>query len=763
MLRKDSPSRPPLLAALSYFLISLLCTQVPLLNYLGYEFSAVIALLASFTSGLLTISAVKRAVHDDQNPEFPLQQYTLASFKKALLLNLMLLLVPLTVMSANAVFVKNCSLLEGFGFFTLLPVVSVIFSSSLGFFCAVHYRRAKMMFILFVFATFVEVVAVGYFTPAIFSYNFFYGYFPGLTYDEALGIRWSLILFRLLTLILAAALVWMAQLVLDSTERSATAWEKGTTLLGVMVQGRNVFITGALATLIVVVWWFRGELGFDSSSRYIQHTLGRLYTSPHVRIYYSSESYTDDEIRWVAAEHEFRLKQISTELHLPFAGSVESYIYPSAEVKQRLIGAGTTNIAKPWSGQIHITQQALDATLKHELVHVLAAPFGLPIIKASLSTGVVEGLAMAIEWDWGNRTLHQYAAAMKRFGVGPDISAIMSFTGFAAHASSISYVLAGSFCRFLMDTYGIRRLMLLYRSNDYQKIYEKSLQELIKEWRGFLQSVPVGDEDRDAVDVLFRRPPIFQKVCARVIAGRNKRAAQAFTQRDYRAASALYRESFDEGRGYEALSGFLASALYARDFATVVAMYDTVISRSDNPAQYLPLFITAGLAHWGLGDLRTAERLFDRVRRADISEPLTETAYICIAALQDSVVRSAVFRYFTTASTDSERIALLDAMLRDPTHPPLPLYLKGKILMRMKRWSEAYDALQRLRMPQPLLEALRLKAIGVALFRLQRFDEAKMHFWRSLNFSDTEVARNDVNEWIERCDWVRAYFARTGR
>ncbi|MEK7250297.1 MAG: hypothetical protein AAB209_07745, partial [Bacteroidota bacterium] len=333
---------------------------------------------------------------------------------------------------------------------------------------------------------------VGYFAPAIFSYNFFFGYFPGLTYDEALDISMSLVLFRILTLILAGALVWMARLLLKHTNINDAVWEKGVTLLGAMVQGRNVFVTAAIATLVIVTWWFRGELGFDSTSSFIQKRLGEHYETEHFRIFYSRESYNDDEIKWVAAEHEFRLKQITYAMSLPFKGKIESYIYPSTEVKQRLMGAGNTNVAKPWSQQIHITKQSLEATMKHELVHVLVAPFGLPIINASLSAGLVEGVAMAIEWDWGNRTLHQYGAAMKRFGVSPDISAMMTITGFASQSSSVSYVLAGSFCRYLIDTYGIRNMMLLYRSNNYERIYDKPLSELISEWQNFLSTIQIA-------------------------------------------------------------------------------------------------------------------------------------------------------------------------------------------------------------------------------------------------------------------------------
>ena len=180
-------SRRILIPALLYGAVSLICTQFGLLNYLGYEFSALIAILASTIAGMVAIHAVKESRNDP-----PAE--VLRAFRNGLLLTIALLVIPLAVMMTNALFVKNCSLLEGLGYFVALPVVSAVFSGSLGFFCAVHYRFAKTVFFLIVAATLLYVLALGYFTPAIYSYNFFYGYFPGVTYDETLGIGWPLVL-----------------------------------------------------------------------------------------------------------------------------------------------------------------------------------------------------------------------------------------------------------------------------------------------------------------------------------------------------------------------------------------------------------------------------------------------------------------------------------------------------------------------------------------------------------------------------------------
>lgn len=739
-----------------YLLVSLLCTQFPLLHYLGYEFSAAIALVASIVSGVLTIRFVKKVLAGSGGrPPSTAPSLPLTVFRRSLLFNLVLLLIPLVVMLTNALFVKNCSMLEGFGFFLLIPAVSVVFSTALGVFCGVHYRYAKTMFVLFVLATFAEVLAVGYFTPAIFSYNFFYGYFPGLTYDEILGISPSLVLFRLLTLILAAGLVWMAVLITQNSDVNDASWAKGVALIGAMVQGRAVFVTAALTTVVIVTWWFRGELGFDSTSNFIRKSLGQVVETEHFRIYYSQESYNAEEIRWIAAEHEFRLKQVAGAFNLPRKEVLESYIYPSNEAKRRLMGAGNTNIAKPWSGQIHISHASLDAVLKHELVHVVAARFGAPVLKASFSTGLVEGLAMAIEWDWGNRTPHQYAAAMRAFGAGTDIRSIISPAGFASQASSVSYVLAGSFCRFLIDTYGMRNMAALYRSAEYEAIYGKPLDSLVAEWHRFLDTIPVDDQERDVVDVLFRRPPIFDKVCARVVAARNARARSFLAQKRYSDAQALFRQSYDETSGYEAFSGLLAAAHRGGNYEILTTALDSLIMLDERPSQYLPLFLMIGDAFWIRGMTERAMALYRRVEVANLSEGLTEAARLRqhAAAEPDSEWRL----YFLSDENDSGRVAALREIVRHSAGSWLPRYLLAQLLLRGKQFDEAAHMLGTVNLQgvDPILEARRLKMLGASLFRLKRFEEAKAAFWRSMNSVSTEVARFEVNDWVERCEWMK--------
>ncbi|HCV43681.1 MAG TPA: hypothetical protein DGH68_09375 [Bacteroidetes bacterium] len=752
------PLRSPgiVAVALTYAAISLISTQVPLLNYLGYELSAVIGLVGAVASGLLTIHIVKPQYCSAGEKGKTTTSHVLSSFRRAVALNMTLLAIPLVVMLANALFVKNCSFVLGFAFFLLIPVVSVWFGSALGFLCAVHYRLSKLVFIFYCLAFLIYSAAMGYLTPAIFSYNFLYGFFPGLTYDEALGLSWTLVIFRLVTVFVAAILIWLATAIVNRHAPTDSFWTKGISLLRFLSDRKQRFGSAAIGFVLASAWFFRCELGFESTSRFIQSKLGSTFSTEHFTIYYSGNSYDENEIKWIAAEHEFRLKQIGDAFYAPFHGKIESYIYPSNEVKQRFIGTGTTNIAKPWSGQIHTTRQSLDGTLKHELVHIVAAPFGLPVIRASLSTGLIEGLAMAIEWEWGNRTPHQYAAAMRRFGVMPEIEPMMLLTGFASQAASVSYVVCGSFCRFLIDRYGMRKMMQVYRTGDFDFTYGRSLRQLINEWHGFLDRIEVRACDRDAVDVLFRRPPIFRKVCARVVAERNIEAGKKYGQRDYKAAELLFGESYTEGKSYDALSGYLSSALRSGNATMVSALYDSITVRESRPSPYLPLFLTIGDAFWTLGRSEKAQELYSCLRQADLSRTLNELATLRLLAAHNPSDGRSMLTYMMSDANDSVRLGMLDTALKERPDFWMPKYLKGRYLLSKKKFEESFGILSSIELSSEdsSIEAHRLRMLGYDLFHLKRFQEAKSAFWNSLNYLSTEVAANEVNDWLERCEWM---------
>jgi hypothetical protein len=743
-------------AALLYLLAALLCTQIPLLNYLGYESSLLMALLGSLFSGALSISWTRVFLREEGERREGGRLLTFA--RESLLHNLLLAAVPLVVLLSNAFFVKNCSLVEGMAFYLLLPLVSVAFSVCLGIFCALHYRHARLAFVGFLLASFAYALALGYFTPAIFSYNFFYGYFPGLTYDEILEITLPLVLFRALTLAFAAFLLWLSVLLFTRCQTEVPAWKRGLHLLAVVAEPRNRVLTLCAVLAAALLYVFRCTLGFESTASFIRHELGGELRTAHFVIYYPGSSFTREELARIAREHEFQLDRILREFALQNMAPIESYIYPNAKIKQRLIGAGMTNIAKPWNNQVHIVQSSLGAALKHELIHVVAGRFGLPLIRASLSTGLVEGLAMAMDEPVGTRTLHQYTAALRHYDLLPDITGLMDITGFASQSGAVSYTVAGSFCRYLIDRYGIRTLTQVYGSGSYERAFGRSLRELVGEWHSYLDRVAVRESDRAAVDVLFRSPPIFRRVCARVIAGRNAEARLAFREKHYGAARDLFLSSYTDAGGYEAMAGHLTSLFRLGEYGSVVELGRHYREGLSRPLELLPLYVMLGDACWATGDTSAADSFYAVTVDADLSEGSAENALLRQRARATPGGES-FLRYFLMDPADSSRRELADSMSNAFPGSVLWAYLTGRELEREGKDDRSLNVLAGVSLAEasPRLEAIRRMSLGGSLFRLNRLEEAKVQFWLSLNYYRTEAAWLAVEEWIDRCEWMKAH------
>ncbi|MEK6571148.1 MAG: hypothetical protein AABZ61_07255, partial [Bacteroidota bacterium] len=376
----------------------------------------------------------------------------------------------------------------------------------------------------------------------------------------------------LVTFVMDITLLSVTMVIAEHSSRLDGVITKFKLLRYLLQRNRESLVAFSGFIFLVGTYILRGELGFESSAGFIQKELGSKYTTLHFNIYYSSSQATENRIKWIAAEHEFRYLQVSRIFQTDSRGKIDSYVYPTPQVKRRLIGTSTTNIAKPWRREIHLSLDSFESTFRHELVHVLAGDFGMPILRLSPSPALIEGLAVAVDWNAGDRTPHQFAASLFQFGVLQDISGIFSFTGFAAKPSSVSYLLSGSFCRYLIEEYGLRRFIALYPYAHFQKVYRKPLEDLIAEWKVFLQSIGVPPTDAVRAKLLFARPSIFSKVCARTVAELNEKAAKFFGEKKYATASNLFESSYAMTNSREAALGLIAAQFR-------LGKYDSVATR----------------------------------------------------------------------------------------------------------------------------------------------------------------------------------------
>lgn len=731
--------------------VAIILTQIPLFNYLGYEFSVAIALCMSAIAGVLTIRSLRLQFKERQT--IPVEDFWQSS-RHNVLTNVLLLFIPLVVITVNGVAVKNCSYAEGLGFYFLIPVVTTIFCIALATLCCALFRHPLIMYGVILALILLHVVWSGYFSPQIFAYNLILGYFPGFSHDEVLTVTPLLIGFRIITLIAAVCCFSLSSVVIQTVSHSDGFLARGVNLIHHLVRGRSGARGIFLATFVIllIVWISRVDAGFESSHRLIETILDRVVQTDHFNIRYASGSFSDEEIAGIAAEHEFQLHQTTQRLQVSYGGMITSYIYPSADVKRQLVGAGQTNIAKPWLREIHLNRDSWRSVLKHEIVHVVAGEFGMPVIRAHYNIGLVEGLAMAVEWDFGNRTLHEYAASLEHFGVMDDVTQVLSLEGFAFHASPISYVVNGSFYRFLLDRYGVVRFKEVYGGKPFARVYGRTLAALAQEWERFLRLIRVDDAWVSHVWFYFDRKPIFAKECARYVARLNENGYRELQRGDLTRATYYFDSSLRESWNTEGFTGLLRTAYRMQQYDTVVQLMQ---KRMENDySDVVHLLMMYGDALWGLDNLPAARNAYEQVVRLDLSEALTEAATLRLVALEDRGVQAYLRPFFIGQSPDSTRLRLLDNFPQQSADPIIHL-LKAQLQFKNRDYHGALQNLERVKkLPDRSLYFLREKLSGESNFSLRRFEQARVHFWQALNYTTNEASRLRLNEWIDRCEWM---------
>ena len=259
---------------------------------------------------------------------------------------------------------------------------------------------------------------------------------------------------------------------------------------------------------------------------------------------------------------EFRYEQLHQRLGAEPRGPITVWEFPSAESKKSLVGAGNTLFARPWTREIFVQGDRFPSLrLRHEMAHVFAGAFGDPLFGVSLAwrwhgplplptlaSGLVEGIAEAADAgaDDDESTIHQEAAAMIAAGRAPPLESVVG-AGFSAQSGARAYTIAGSFCRFLLETRGAAAMQRLYRSaGDFVAAYGVPLPTLEAQWRDFLGRQPLDAQDRARASEQFRRPAIFKKVCARELAARLSQARAVMATEPERAMALLEETCADD-------------------------------------------------------------------------------------------------------------------------------------------------------------------------------------------------------------------------
>lgn len=411
-------------------------------------------------------------------------------------------------------FFTNCLSFNGTAYWLFGPFPSMFLGWAIGR-LADHFqlksRKISIMAVLLSIAI-LPVLVEFFIFPQLYFFNHIWGYWPGPIYDEFVPFDSRLIIFRGITF-LWVLILWAIP---HFFEENVYRWITILAILCIMFSYLHISNWGLIAT-----------------EDRLQAELGALYETEHFKIFYSAGSVDYKTLEEWESRHEEHLIEISNVLDIDHrryhSHKIHSYVYQDVTQKKKLTGAGQTSYVPVWinQDQMHIARDHLERVLKHELTHIVAKHFG-NWFGASTSIGLVEGLAVAVDPDRYRSTVDQLVAARKDVPDVVEIRRLFSPAGFYAVAGPISYVVSGSFVKYLLENYSVEKFKSAYRTGNIERAFAPhTLEELTASWHQYLATVEVGEEDQRRSVALFRTESIFQKPCPRV--DRQRRLRDQFT------------------------------------------------------------------------------------------------------------------------------------------------------------------------------------------------------------------------------------------
>ncbi|VAX15967.1 hypothetical protein MNBD_IGNAVI01-881 [hydrothermal vent metagenome] len=521
----------PAVMIIVILLISLFFQTLPLVSTLNFEFAASSAILLFISCGLLTIYFLRK--YKNLGVLLPM---VLTKYK----LYLWLLFIPLIISIIFNLLFQQCPIRDGMIFYAVITIPAFYF----GFVCGVFsfFINKKISYLLFIgsFLIFVIIPLFEfYFNPQIYFYNPIIGLFPGTIYDEEISISNTLLFYRFLNVIFFSILLYF------------------TIKIGNKKNFKRYIFLASLVVSIIVWISVKPLLGFASTNNSIEKILKGETLSPNYKIVYPINVNIDKK-RLFVLEHEYYYQTLKRKTDLTPSNLITSFIFENADQKGKLFGTKAANVAKPWQSQIYIDQYTLDNTLEHELTHIFAAEIGSTILKITpdFNFALLEGYAMAMENDYSGFDIDYLAYLANKSDYKINLENLFSKLNFFGSASSLSYIYAGSFIKYLVKEYGIKPVNEIYQDLDFQKHVGKDLKQLNIEYSSYLDSLnyPVNI---NRANYFFGYKPLIKKVCPREVAAGLKKAWQEYSGEKYISAKEKFHEVYSYSNSYSALAGII--------------------------------------------------------------------------------------------------------------------------------------------------------------------------------------------------------------
>jgi hypothetical protein len=513
VLRREVSTPRSVYVALGVALLGALAMcSVPLLGVHGAESALALGILLPALCAFGSAALTQRALTQEPGGLAPL-------FARTLGFAGLLWLLPVALLWADSLRVRNCSPLEGLTFMLLGPGFSVALAALTGLTCALlGLRRAPLWAAAIPVLSMLLAVSRFYTGPGIFAYGHYFGFFPGTLYDEGVQLTGPFMWLRVQTSLWIIALaLWIVSCTDPNTLKLGWQPRAGFGLALGCALG-----AAACATLAELN---SDALGQTTSYARVRSTLGGERHSQRCRIFFPRE-WAERDRRRLSEDCDFRVQQAERWLGVTHPAPVDVYLFRSPAEKYGLIGAEGTNIAKPWHAEAFISENGWpNPALGHELVHVVAAGVGRGPLRIAGSAGglwpnpaLIEGVAVAAAWQsQGGLTPHEWAHAMLELGMVPPLSELFG-ASFLGQQRRLAYTLSGSLLRFVRERWGQRAIRATYREGSLERGVGRPLPEIEAAWRSFLKARPLAASTLALARARFSGGGILSALCPHTLA-----------------------------------------------------------------------------------------------------------------------------------------------------------------------------------------------------------------------------------------------------
>ncbi len=572
-------------------IFNLMLFYFPLTKVFGYEYSAANAVFISFLSGIFAIAIFKS--------KLPLEILRSLSKRSFLIYFISILLIPLIMAVVHSYFGIACSLKDGFEFYAVITVPSVLIGAALGAFAFIFFKKISyfifiIIYLLIISITFVEL----YFNPQIYFFNPVFGYFPGTIYDEAIPVTLKLISYRILNLLYFGLLL----LTLYKYNFKVITLTK-----------KFIFFLAVIFPALFL--YFSPVFGYSTTFTKLKSELSNHISTEHFEIYFAP-GIDSTLMKSIALQHEYYYFRLSDYFDVVPKEKINSYIFYDSNQKKELFGSKNADVAKPWQYSTYTTYDDYDRTLRHEIAHCFTAEFGTGIFKLAdwFNPALIEGAAVAGDPFYGENAVDYMAALAYQNDFKVNIVSLFSSFNFFTNVSSLSYIYAGSFAKYLIRNYGIQKFKLLYGSLHFQKIYGNTLSKIEQDYYEYLKTLNLSDT-KDKAYYYYGSRSIFYKVCPRYVAEQLHTAWDMFYQGRYESAGSAFNQILKVTNNPSAYTGLAESMFKQTKIDTAISILKDNIEKFKNTSSYYSMEFTLADLSAEANNISYADSLYIEIMR----------------------------------------------------------------------------------------------------------------------------------------------------